>query len=1007
MIPRECKRLAEVDFPIAVVGRHSAREKSIRRGHPSTLHLWWARRPLAACRAMLMALLLPDPADAHCPADFRSGAAKALLELPSAPQRWRKEVKTGEGLRAALLQFIGDFSNWDVSTDAAHLKTARALVKAAHGDETPLVVDPFAGGGSIPLEALRIGCDASASDLNPVACLISKVMVEDIPRHGSKLAQGLREVGKDVRVEAEKQLKEFYPDGPDGSTPIAYLWARTVRCESVGCGAEIPLVRSFWLCKKASRRRALRWRIVKMKGHAPVVDFEIFTPKSERDVQAGTVARARATCLACGVVLPPDAVRAQLRSQHGGGDVQFDKRGRRVGGARLLSVVTLSGQGEGRDYRLASDKDYAVVWNAQARLATTQPDLPTETLPFMSGTFNVPLYGMNRWEDVFTARQKVFLSTLASLCASKNLAGGLAEHLALVCSRMANASTALCRWHNSGEKLEGLFSRQAIGMVWDFAEGNPLSDATGGLAGALDWVLGVLTCLSPAIVNCGQVVQADARSSPLPDESVSAWFTDPPYYFAVPYADLSDFFFVWLKRCLPKNNLLRDPFDSDNPLTPKDAELCEMAHWDQQRYANKDKQYFENGMAAAFREGRRVLAPNGIGSVVFAHKTTEGWEALLAGLIAGGWTITASWPISTEMATRLRARESAALGTSVHLVCRPRPANAAIGDWSDVYRELPDRIGDWMERLSQEGVHGADLVFACIGPAMEVYSRYCRVEDAEGRDIPLGGNPEAIRPHQRGFLAYVWELVGRAALNQVLGTGRARPGEGVASALEEDARLTALFLWTLQSTDTEQDVEYSEDGGQEEDDGDDDDSSKQGAKKKGLSLVFDVVRRFAQPMGIHLPEWEGRIIGIEKGVVRLLPIQERAEQLFGEDGAAAVAGRIESGARRDPQMTFDFIFDAPEQAPRVRGRGERGRGKAASVRDEDLTARRSATTLDRVHAAMLLQAAGRASALRSFVHSEMDRGPEFLRLANALSALYPKDVEEKRLLDAMLLALPR
>ncbi|MCD6340469.1 MAG: DUF1156 domain-containing protein [Desulfurococcales archaeon] len=271
MIPKECKRLAEVDFPIAVVSKHSAREKSIRHGHPSTLHLWWARRPLAACRAMLMALLLPDPCDAKCPEGFRTKATELLLRMPgwNSP-RMNQQVKSNEGLRKAILTFIGDFANWDNAADTEYLAAARGLVKAAHPEETPLVVDPFAGGGSIPLEALRLGCEAFASDLNPVACLILKVMLEDIPREAHRrdaegaesLADELRWIGKEIKKKAEKELSEFYPDDPDGARPIAYLWARTVKCESPNCGAEIPLMRSFWLCKKSSRKRALRYKVV-------------------------------------------------------------------------------------------------------------------------------------------------------------------------------------------------------------------------------------------------------------------------------------------------------------------------------------------------------------------------------------------------------------------------------------------------------------------------------------------------------------------------------------------------------------------------------------------------------------------------------------------------------------------------------------------------------------------------------------------------------------------------
>ncbi|MBM3303150.1 MAG: DUF1156 domain-containing protein, partial [Deltaproteobacteria bacterium] len=346
----------------------------------------------------------------------------------------------------------------------------------------------------------------------------------------------------------------------------------------------------------------------------------------------------------------------------------------------------------------------------------------------------------------------------------------------------------------------------------------------------------------------GQVQQADARRSPLPDESVSVWFTDPPYYFAVPYADLSDFFFVWLKRSLPGHPLLNDPLDATNPLTPKEAELCEMAHWDSQRYAHKDYGFYENGMAEAFQEGRRVLREGGIGSVVFAHKTTEGWEALLTGMIRGGWVITGSWPIATEAGNRLRAQDSAALATSIHLVSRPRPEHAPVGDWADVIRQLPKRVGDWMERLQTEGIRGADLVFACIGPALEIFSRFSKVETAEGREVALAE-----------FLEKVWEVVGRMALAQVLGSTEGKVGAGATGALEEDARLTALFLWTLQSSNGDG---GEEPGGEESDesDGVDDEDEAPQKKTKGFSLIFDVVRRFAQPLGIHLPDWEDRII---------------------------------------------------------------------------------------------------------------------------------------------------
>jgi hypothetical protein len=435
----------------------------------------------------------------------------------------------------------------------------------------------------------------------------------------------------------------------------------------------------------------------------------------------------------------------------------------------------------------------------------------------------------------------------------------------------------------------------------------------------------------------------------------------------------------------------RDPLDQSNTLTPKREECV----WNQSHYVDgkpKDASFFEGCVSNAFDEGKRVLDANGIGCVVFAHKSTEGWEALLNGLLSAGLCITCSWPVQPEMKSRTAARNAASLMGSVHLVCRPRPDDAPVGEWGEVLRELPRRVGEWMDRLEQEGVRGADLVFACIGPALEIFSRYVRVETPDGTEKTLAE-----------YLKKVWEVVGRVALEQILGSPEAKARNGAAGALEEDARLTALFLWTVQATHDEA-ADSSED--EEEEPGDEqDEEGAPGKKKPGFTLIYDVARRFAQPLGIHLSEWEGRIVETKKGVVRLLPVKERSQQLFGEAGTDLVAERIERVARGAEQLD---LFSAaglvkagvPEIAPK------HGR-KKGGVADDALKTRREATTLDRVHAAMLLQASGRANALRSLLKSETERSPDFLRLANSLSALYPKDSEEKRLLDAMLLAAPR
>ena len=991
MIPKSCKRLAEVDFPIAEVSRHAVREKSIRHGHPSTLHLWWARRPLASSRAVLMALLLPDPCDAHCPAAFKAEARRILLAHDGRPLGWSQAVAEDEGLRRVLLRFIADFADWDVAAHPAYLKTSRALVKAAHGEEAPLVVDPFAGGGSIPLEALRVGCEAFASDLNPVACLILKVMLEDIPRHGPKLADELREAGRRIKERAEEELADLYPKDADGATPIAYLWARTVRCEAPNCGAEMPLMRSFWLCKKEKRKRALRPSVARREGESPAVAFEVFEPAAEGDVHAATVSRAKATCLCCGAVLPPERVRLQLSEQRGGTDAIFDDAGKRIGGARMTAVVTRKPGETGQHYRLPTDADYAAVRLAQGELfgalrewandgsqgLCPVPDEPTPARDTHRAVGSqLPLYKMVTFADLFTARQKSALARLLDIVRRYIADPDLRRAFACAFNRVAMSSMSCTRWNAVAEKMQHTFGRQAIPMVWDFAEVVIVANAPG------NWQSGYRLVGDVVDMACSerpaQTQLADATAHPLPDQAAEVWFTDPPYYDAIPYADLSDFFLVWLKRALPNSPLLADPFDENNPLSPKRREVVQCDNVSLGDGAYKDKQFYESRLAVGFAEGRRVLHDDGVGSVVFAHKSTEGWEALLSSIIGGGWIITGSWPVATEMSTRLNARDTAALATSVHLICRPRPEDAPVGEWADVLRELPKRVAEWMHRLQGEGVRGADLVFACVGPALEIYSRHRAVETVDGREVALAE-----------YLEKVWEVVGRAALRQVLGAADANAEAPLEAALEEDARLTALFLWTLQSTEAPA-VDDEPDEPDEE--------AVRKVAAKGFSLPFDVVRRFSQPMGIDLDAWTGRIVAQAKGAVRLLPVAERARALFGEDGAASAADWIESDA--NPSRQPSLFPEGERAAPKRRRR------KSILSEDAELQAQ-SATVLDRLHAAMLLQASGHAGALRALIVAEQERGPAFLRLANALTALYPRGCQEKRLLDAMLLAVPR
>jgi adenine-specific DNA methylase len=1013
MIPKDCKRLAEVDFPIAEVSKHAAREKSIRHGHPSTLHLWWARRPLASSRAVLLALLWPDPCDLLCPAEFKAKARELLPQVGGC-----NPGATDEDLRKALLKFIADFANWDNAAQRTYLDVSRALVKAAHGKEPPLVVDPFAGGGSIPLETLRLGCETFASDLNPVACLILKVMLEDIPRQDANFSGDLNCISNEIRDVAERQIAEFYPPDADGARPVAYFWARTVRCESPQCGLEIPLMSSFWLSKKATHRRALRPVIQRDPGEGPSLSLELFEPANEGEVPPGTARNGRAQCPCCGGVIPPKRLQALMEIQSNGLDVKFNSAGERMSGARLIAVACARRGIRGREYRLSSESDYEPVLAAQRRvsnLATTnvaegitafpnEPVNPIRPSPNARGISAVTRYGVKTFSDLFNARQKLSLYFLASAIrraalSSDRTTSAACELVAAALGKRADYSSGGTRWHLTFEKATCTFSKQALSQTWDYVEPTAVGSTSGSYGAGVETVLQAVETLIAALDTPGQTSVADACHSTLPDASAAVWFTDPPYYDAIPYADLSDFFYVWLKRALPSNPRLFMRVDSETGLTPKREECV----WNRAYFVDdkpKDGAFFEECAASAFAEGRRVLRDEGIGGVVFAHKTTEGWEALLSGLVRGGWVITASWPIATERSGRLQSQGTAALATSVHLVCRPRSDDVPVGDWANVLRELPNRVGDWMERLQGEGVRGADLVFACIGPALEIFSRYTKVETADGRAVGLAE-----------YLEKVWEVVGRSALAQVLGTAEGKARKGAAGAVEEDARLTALFLWTLQSTNGEAEESASDEGEEEEpSDEDDDEEGSSRGKAKGFTLVFDVVRRFAQPLGIELPKWEGRVIETKKGVVRLLPIAERAKQLFGEDGAQAVAARLEQemDVGTNPLQGMLFPDMRPSSAPAIRGRGRvRGTRGNVNVSDESLAAAREATTLDRVHAAMLLQAGGRTNALRALLKAEQDRGPDFLRLANAFSALYPKGSEEKRLIDAMLLAVPR
>lgn len=1039
------KRLIEVDLPIARISAHARREKSIRHGHISTLHIWWARRPLAACRAVICAALWPDPADDLCPPRFRRDAYRILSELRTrvvgggispdqrdavAPVSRISEPKGDAdliGLRKALLDFIAEFANWDLSTNKFFLEASRALTQSAHEslggepESRPLLVDSFAGGGSIPLEALRVGADAFASDLNPVPVLLNKVVLEYIPKHGQTLADEVRKWGRWVKGQAEKELAAFYPKDTDGATPIAYLWARTILSEAPGQGevpVEVPLMRSLWLAKKAGRRRALRWvRDDKGKVKTQTVDvayvedgqrvvkrverplLEIFEPAKESEVEGGTVARGSVTCPVTGYTTKVDRVRAQLKSRRGG-----------AADARLFCVVTTRASAQGRFYRLPTKDDQATFDAAAAELERREREDGTERsqkgrrdgegiaagqgsrqtlVPDEEISLNelrrvsVPIYGMERWGDLFSPRQALALTTLARLVreagermASSNdsaLTEAVITCLALSQSKLLDLSNALTRWKIDAECPVNLFARQAIGMMWDFAEAVVTSDSSGSWSS-----MNERTCHAIEMAICdfglvGHVEQASATDHPLPNDAAAAFITDPPYYDAVPYAYLSDFFYVWMRRTLADVHptLFREAG------VPKDAEIVvDRPH--QLSQSTKDIAFYERELTGAFAEGRRVLAPSGVGTIVFASKTTASWEAILKAVIDAGFIITGSWPIDTEMETRVAAQGQARLASSVHLACRPREdASGAVrqnevGDWRDVLAELPLRIHEWMPRLATEGVVGADAIFACLGPALEIFSRYSQVEKSNGDIVPL-----------REYLEHVWAAVSHEALTMIF-------KDADAAGLEPDARLTAMWLWTLGASST---TSGNRNGnGHPPADGEGEDEDTEGEAKStntsGFVLEFDAARKIAQGLGIHL-EKTPSVVEVKGDKARLLPVAERTRYLFGKDSAEPATAKKKPN-KKDTQLT---LFAALQEAD-----------VTESVEKPELKAPQpGSTVLDRVHQAMILFAAGRGEALKRFLVEEgIGRDGRFWKLAQSLSALYPAGIDEKRWVDGVL-----
>ena len=950
MVARLPRRLIEVDLPIAAISAHARDGRSVHHGHITAVHIWWARKPLPSCRAVLLAAALPDPMDEACPEAFRLAAHDALAQLDASPTE-----RTPEALRRRLLRLVTDFASWQAARDPLHTTVVRRLVVAAHaamhGPGLPLLADPFCGGGSIPLEGLRLGTSAYASDLNPVAALISKVTLEFVQRHGSRLLDEVERWGTWLDQRARDELARFYPSS-GGVTSVAFISFRRIRCDGPQCGADVVLTSKFHLARRGARTVGL----VLSGWDGPTPRFEI-QEGALASFRAPTVRRGAASCLRCGFTMPVERVREQLGAKLGGSN------------DALLVAVATAGPDGARGFRAPTNADRAAVIAAAAEVGRIDAEgsamspFPDEPLPPI-GTlgFRVQRYGMTRWRDLFTPRQLLALSTLARLLrevlpedrAPDGLGVAVRSSLALAVDRLADHQNTGCSWNPSGSALPHLFTRQAMPIIWDFGEANPLTDSAGGWRGTF---LHVLRGLRNAQVtdHGADVGLASASHHPLPTDCAHLLVTDPPYYDAIPYADLSDFFYVWLRRMLGEDH----PGLFAASLVPREDECIV------NRVAGKDRTYYRRVMTEALAEARRVTRPDGVGVVIFAHKSTSGWEDLLAAMIEAGWIITASWPIDTENASRMRARNSAVLASSIHLVCRPRehPDGQLIvdtvGDWRTILAELPGRIHAWMPRLAEEGVVGADALFACLGPALELFSRFARVEKVSGETVALAE-----------YLEHVWAAVAREALSMIF-------ADADPAGLEADARLTAMWLWTLaggQPDSTEARGE-SEDEPETEVDEEVDPTGR-------YALEFDAARKIAQGLGARFEELTS-LVSVSGGMARLLSVGERQVALLGgTEGLVPASRRPRTG----------------QEAPLFAGIPG-GAGEAGAMRPPEP----GRTTLDRLHQSMLLFASGHADALKRFlVEGAVGQQANLWRLAQALSALYPIGSDEKRWVDGVL-----
>jgi putative DNA methylase len=706
------RALIEEELPLEQVNEQSALEKHLRHGNISTMHLWWARRPLAMSRAVVFASLIPDPDD--------------------------------DMDRQQLLDEIARTASFAVASgDPGRMRLLRDAISKAWPDRRPKVLDCFAGGGAIPLEAARLGCDVTATDINPVAYLIQRCVLEYPAKYGALDNSGARPFVDDfvrwadwVKRQAEERLAAVFPRPSYASARVAaYFWTRTIPCADLNCGRTIPIISSRKLADSSRRRVRVDYDVKPDHIELRVANG---APDDGTDWSTGTKtsrgSSVTVTCPVCSTSRPDKELRAHARAQGFG--------------HYLYGVMEI--RDGSRSYREPTPAEIDAADKAIAFLdeldeypegTTAAPD--EQLVKSQYRTLRPLTYGIDTWAAMFTSRQRYVLAVLAQTARAAHQqmleagmdferAKALATYLGLAVDRIADYNSTFVTWVPSGEFPTHTFPQQSVRMAWDFTEIDPLADGPGNWDGAIDWIKRALDhCCNATAGNPSRVQRANAQELPFADGEFDAVIIDPPYYDAFQYGDLSDFFYVWLKRSI--GHLYRDLFLT--PLSPKQAEVIE------NRADKKSSEYisheeFESRLQNALDEVARVVKDDGIVSLVFAHTNVDAWGRLLKGLRGAGLVVTTSWPMQSERTGRTTANVGSVLGSSVVLVCRKAEAQRE-GFYDDVVRELEARLEERLSTFEEMQLSGADYFVSAVGPAFEIFARYSRVARLSGEEVDV------------------------------------------------------------------------------------------------------------------------------------------------------------------------------------------------------------------------------------------------------------------------------